>query len=134
MKEQLQGKYTRTKLGRGADGENGVSQLGSSTTCTCTTSQKANESSSSELSPWRCIADVIHDHFMAPWLKEHLEVPFHVWHRHSETTTIHTQQGTKIGGTDGTERVTHENIGGKPARSRVICFGTPQTDGRSGWQ
>ena len=34
----------------------------------------------------------------------------------------------QVGGTDGTEHVTHKNIGGKPARSRVISFGTPQTD------
>ena len=27
-----------------------------------------------------------------------------------------------LGGTDGTERVTHENIGGKRARTRVIFF------------
>ena len=27
---------------------------------------------------------------------------------------------TQLGGTDGTENVTHENIGGKPARSQMI--------------
>ena len=35
----------------------------------------------------------------------------------------------QVGDTDGTEHVTHKNIGGKPAHSRVIFFGTPQTDG-----
>ena len=39
-----------------------------------------------------------------------------------------------LGGTDGTERVTHENIGGKPARSRIIFLGAWQTDGGRGRQ
>jgi len=39
-----------------------------------------------------------------------------------------------VGGTDGTERVTHENTGGKLARSRMIFLGAWQTDGGRGRQ
>ena len=39
-----------------------------------------------------------------------------------------------LGGVDGTGRVTHDNIGGKPARPRVILFSAWQTDGGRGRQ
>ena len=39
---------------------------------------------------------------------------------------------TWLGGTDGSERVTHENIARLASRFSMIFFFTWQTDGRSG--
>ena len=57
-------------------------------TCTSTISQKANESSSSELSPWLCVGDVIQDQQIAPRTKAQSEVPFNMWHRPSEKKNL----------------------------------------------
>jgi len=95
VKGQLQERHMRTKLGRGADGPSTATPSGSSTTGSLTTSQNTSGSSLLELSPWLCVEDVFQDQLMTPWLKAQSEVPFHMWHRPSETMTGQTQRKTK---------------------------------------
>ena len=96
VKEQLQERHTRTKLGRGGDGSNGASQLDSTMTSTLTTSQDINESNSLEPLPWLCGKHDFQERLMIPWLKAQSEVPFHMWHRPSGRTTDQTPQGMKM--------------------------------------
>ena len=105
VKEQLQERHTRTKLGRGDDGASGATQLESPRTSASTDARSPNESSSWEPSPWLCVEDVFQDRLMTPWLKAQSEVPFHMWHRPSGTTTGQTQQKTKMASLEDFYRV-----------------------------
>ena len=95
VKERLLERHTRTRLGRGEDGPSGPSQSDSSTTSTSTDSQSINESNLLEPLPWLCDKQDFQDRLMIPWLKAQSEVPFHLWHRPSGSTTDQTQPKTK---------------------------------------
>ena len=101
VKAQLQERHTRTKLGRGADGKNGVTPLDSSTINCWTISQDTNASYSSELSPWLCIAEDFWDQLMTPWLKAQSEVPSHMWLRPSGIRADQIQPKTKMASLGG---------------------------------
>ena len=68
VKNQLQEKHTRTKLGCGVDGANIANQSESHMIDTSTTLRSHNESNSSEPFPWLCVEDVFQDKRMIPWL------------------------------------------------------------------
>ena len=94
VKEQLQERHTRTKLGRGSDGASIANPLALSTS-TSTASAGGSESGSWEPSPWLCVKGDSQVTLMKPWLKAQSEVPFHMWHRPSARTTVQIQQKTK---------------------------------------
>eukprot|EP00957_Ditylum_brightwellii_P019604 1478731-Ditylum_brightwellii.AAC.1 len=48
-------------------------------------------SNSWEPLPWLSMKGGFQESLMIPWLKEQSEVPFHMWHRPSEETTVQTQ-------------------------------------------
>jgi hypothetical protein len=125
VKEQLQERHMRTKLGRGVDSNSGVIPLASSTTTTLKTSQKVKESGSSEPLPWLCVEQGFQDHLMTPWLRAQSEVPFHLWHRPSGRTTGQILRKTKMaslgdfyrGNTEPTEMKTQIQSSKKPSQS-----------------
>ena len=86
VKEQLQERHTRTKLGRGQDGKSTPSQLGSTTTSSSTTSPAANGPDSWKPLPWLSAKGGFQDSLMTPWLRAQSEVPFHTYHRLSGRT------------------------------------------------
>ena len=100
VKEQLLEKHTRTKLGRGDDGESGATQSASSKIISSTTSPDIRESNSWEPLPWLCAGQGFQDQLMIPWLKAQSEVPFHMWHRPSGRMTGQTQQKTRTASLD----------------------------------
>ena len=96
VKEQLRERHTMTKLGRGDAGSSGASPPGSNTTTSSSDSARASGSDSSERLPWLCGEDDFLERLMRPWLKAQSEMPFHMWHRPSETQTSRTQRRTKM--------------------------------------
>jgi hypothetical protein len=85
MKLQLQEKHTRTKLGRGCDGQPTAAGLDSQTHSS-TTSHATHESYSSELLPWLCRKLIFQDHLISDWLKAQSQVPSHMYVRPSAST------------------------------------------------
>ena len=85
-KGQLREKHMRTKLGRGNVTMSGATQSDSKT-FSSTPSADRVESDSSEPLQWLCAEDNFRGHLMGPWLRAQSEVPFHMWHRPSGTTT-----------------------------------------------
>jgi len=97
VKEQLRETHTRTKLGRGAGGQNGLNPSGSLMTSTLTASPSTRESSSLELSPWLCVKDDFQDQLMTNWLQAQSKVPSHIWHRPSGREEGQTPPKMKTG-------------------------------------
>jgi hypothetical protein len=125
VKEQLQEKHTRTKLGRGGDSENGAIPSVSSTTTTLKTSQEVRESASLEHLPWLCVGGGFQDQLMTPWLRAQSEVPSHLWHRPSGKMIGQTLQKTKTvslddfyrGNSEPSETMTPIQSNRKPSQS-----------------
>jgi hypothetical protein len=85
VKLQLQEKHTRTKLGRGCNGQ--PTAAGSdSLTHSLTTSHATHESNSSELLPWLCGKLAFQDHLISDWLKARSQVLSHMYVRPSAST------------------------------------------------
>ena len=95
VKEQLRSKHTRTKIGRGGGGSSGPSQLDSNMTFSSMDSNEPRESNSWVPSPWLSVKDDFPDRLMIPWLRAQSEIPFHMWHRPSETMTARTPHWTR---------------------------------------
>ncbi len=96
VKEQLREKHTRTKLGRGIDGSVGVEPSELVMMSFSTVSSEASETNYSEPSPWLCVMDDFRDRMSTPWLRAQSEIPFHLWHRPSESTTGRIQLGMRM--------------------------------------
>ena len=74
VNEQYRETHTRTKLGRGKDGQNIANPSDSATTLTSTASTNTSESNSWEPLPWLCAKGVSQE-TMDHWLREQSEVP-----------------------------------------------------------
>ena len=94
VKEQLQERRSRTKIGRGGDGKSTQIRSESEMTSSSTDSPNQTESRSWEPLPWLCVKGDFRSELMLPWLKAQSEIPFRLWHRPSGTTTDQIQPRT----------------------------------------
>jgi hypothetical protein len=100
VNEQYRETHTRTKLGRGEDGQNIANPSDSATTLTSTASTNTRESNSWEPLPWLCAKGVSQE-TMDHWLREQSEVPYHMWFRPSGRTDGQIPRKTRIWSLDG---------------------------------
>ena len=96
VKEQLREAHTRSKLGRGVDGQPGQNQSELLMMSSLTDSHRPSAPDCLEVSPWLYATEDIRDQLIKPWLKAQSEIPFHMWHRPSGTTTGQIQQRTQM--------------------------------------
>ena len=96
VKEQLREKHTRTKLGRGAGGSNGVN-LSDSKIFFSSPLTEQTESGSSVPLPLLCDKPDIRDQLGIHWLRAQSEVPSHLWFRPSGTMECQTPQRMMMG-------------------------------------
>lgn len=101
VKEQLQERRSRTKIGRSEDGKSTPDQLASRKTSGWTTSTEQTKSRSSVPSQSRFEKDVFLDRLMAPWRKRLSEIPSYLLHRPLGITTGQTQQKMKMENLEG---------------------------------
>ena len=96
VKQQMQGKHMREKLGHGSVEKIIATQLASSAINSLRISTNTSGSRSSSLSPWLCVKDNFQYRLMTPWLKAQSEVSFHMWHRPFDSMEGQTQQDMKM--------------------------------------
>ncbi len=94
-KMQLQEQHTRTKLGRGEDGNSGATKSGSEMTSSLIPLHPTKGSDYSDLSPWVSVKDDFRQNLMTHWLKAQSEVPSHTWYRPSGRMIGQTPPRTK---------------------------------------